>query len=62
MQLAERLATLPPQSVRETKRLLNDTVRRSVESLLATALATETASFDEHAFRANLLRMLAGKR
>lgn len=56
--LAERLAALPPQSVRETKALLNDAVRRMVESLLPRALETETASFDEPAFRANLDRML----
>lgn len=58
LELADRLAALPPQSVRETKRLLNDTVRSAVEGLLAAALATETASFDEPAFRANLARML----
>jgi len=56
--LADRLAALPPQSVRETKRLLNDTVRAAIERLLAGALASETASFDEPAFRANLARII----
>lgn len=60
IELAERLAALPPQSVRETKSLLNDAVGRVVESILARAIAiaTESESFDEPAFRANLERML----
>lgn len=58
LELAQRLAALPPQSVRETKRLLNDAVGRVVESILARAIATETESFDEPAFRTNLERML----
>lgn len=57
LELATRLAALPPQSVRETKRLLNAALRASVTSLLDEAVATETASFDEPAFRANLARM-----
>ncbi len=56
--LAHRLAGLPPQSVRETKALLNRAVRTAVESVLADAVAAETASFDEPAFRANLAGML----
>jgi len=59
--LAHRLAALPPQAVRETKALLNQAVRHAVESLLTDALATETASFDEPAFRANLERMRTRK-
>ncbi len=58
LELAQRLAALPPQSVRETKSLLNDAVGRVVESILTRAIATETQSFDEPAFRANLERML----
>ena len=57
IELAERLAALPPQSVRETKRLLNAGVARAVEGLLDDAVATETASFLEPAFQANLARM-----
>ena len=60
--LAERLAALPPQSVRETKALLNRALRAAVDSWLPDAVAAETASFDEPAFRANLARMLERKR
>jgi len=56
--LGQRIAKLPPQSVRETKRLLNAAVHRAIESLLDSAITTETQSFDEPAFRANLARML----
>ncbi len=58
LDLAQRLAKLPPQSVRETKRLLNAAVRASVDSLLPSAVEAESQSFDEPAFRANLQRML----
>ena len=61
LELGERIAALPPQSVRETKALLNRAVHNAVESVLADALARETESFDEPAFRANLGRMLSGK-
>jgi enoyl-CoA hydratase len=60
--LAERLAALPPQSVRETKRLLNEALRGSVERSLSNALEAETASFDEEPFRANLEQMRSKKR
>ena len=56
--LAQRIAKLPPQSVRETKRLLNAAVHSAVASLLDSAIATETQSFDEPAFQGNLARML----
>jgi enoyl-CoA hydratase len=59
--LAARVAALPPQSVRETKALLNHALRSAIDSLLDTAISTETASFEEAAFRANLSRMLAPK-
>jgi enoyl-CoA hydratase len=58
LELADRIAALPPQAVRETKALLNQSLKSAVEALLTTAIATETASFDEPAFRANLGRML----
>jgi enoyl-CoA hydratase len=58
LELAGRLATLPPQAVRETKALLNSAVHGMIESILARAIAAETKSFDEPAFRANLERML----
>ena len=56
--LAHRLAALPPQSVRETKALLNIAVRAAVENVLEAAIASETESFEEPAFQANLARML----
>jgi enoyl-CoA hydratase len=56
--LAERMAALPPQALRETLALLDNAVRAAVGSLLAGAIATETESFDEPAFQANLARML----
>jgi enoyl-CoA hydratase len=58
LEVAERMAKLPPQALRESKALLNKAVRASVESWLAGALAAESASFDEPAFQANLERML----
>jgi enoyl-CoA hydratase len=55
--LAQRVAKLPPQSVRETKRLLNAALHSAIGNLLDPAIATETQSFDEPAFQANLARM-----
>ena len=49
---------LPPQAVQATKELLNTSLRGVVDSALPTAMATETASFDEPAFQSNLARML----
>jgi enoyl-CoA hydratase len=43
--------------VRETKRLLNSAVQAAIGTLLDPAIATETRSFDEPAFQANLARM-----
>jgi len=57
IELAERFAALPPQSVRETKALLNRALHRAVDRLLDDALTAETASFHEPAFQANLARM-----
>jgi enoyl-CoA hydratase len=61
IELAERLAALPPQSVRETKALLNRALHRAVDTLLDDALTAETASFLEPAFQANLARMRSKK-
>src|SRR4051812_8529035 len=58
LKLGERIAKLPPQSVRETKRLLNSAVQAAVTNLLPTAIDVETESFDEPAFQTNLARML----
>ena len=61
LELAGRIAALPPQAVRETKALLNHAVRNAVDTLLDAAITTETASFDEPAFRENLSQMLQPK-
>lgn len=58
LELAERFASLPPQAVVESKRLLNDALHRVVATLLDSAIAAETASFDEPKFQENLARML----
>ena len=44
--------------MRETKALLNRAVRAAVENVLEEAIASETESFEEPAFQANLARML----
>jgi len=62
LELAERIAGLPPQAVRETKALMSHAVQTSIASLLDRALTTETASFDEESFRTNLTRMLSRTR
>lgn len=62
LEVAQRLAALPPQAVRETKALLNTALRGAVDTSLSGALEAETASFDEPAFQANLARMLDRKR
>jgi len=56
--IAQRMARLPPQSLRETKALLNRAVASAVAHALDAGIAAETRSFDEPAFRANLARML----
>jgi enoyl-CoA hydratase len=58
LELARRIAALPQQAVRNTKALLNHAMHSAIESLLETACVTETASFDESAFRTNLGEML----
>jgi enoyl-CoA hydratase len=59
LELAERLAALPSQAVRETKSLLNEAVRAAVATMLERAVAAESESFDEAAFQSNLARMRA---
>ena len=56
-QLAHRLAALPPQALRETRRLLDQPLARRVEEALDDALAAETRSFDEPAFQQTLARV-----
>jgi enoyl-CoA hydratase len=59
LELAARLAAMPPQSVRETKALLQRSVAAAVAGLLDDALARESESFDEQAFKANVERLQA---
>jgi enoyl-CoA hydratase len=56
--LAKRLAGLPPQSLHETRRFLNQPLLARLDEALDDLLAAETASFEEDAFRANLKAML----
>lgn len=58
--LADRLAKLPPQAVAGSKALLNHAVHQAVAALLGPGMDQESASFDEPAFQANLARMLSG--
>ena len=60
--LAQRLAALPPQSLRETRRVLNQPLVARVESALTDLMAAEIASFDEPAFQGNLSVALARRR
>jgi enoyl-CoA hydratase len=55
--LARRLAGLPPQSLHETRRFLNQPLVARLAQALDDLLTAETASFDEERFRANLAAM-----
>jgi enoyl-CoA hydratase len=55
--LALRLASLPPQALRETRRVLNQPLVTRLDEALNDLLAAETASFDEDHFRASLKAM-----
>jgi enoyl-CoA hydratase len=60
--LATRLAKLPPQSLRETRRVVNQPLVARVEAALDDVLTVETASFDEPAFQQRLASMRARQR
>jgi enoyl-CoA hydratase len=57
--LAERLASLPPQALRSTKRALNIHVRRAIEGVLDFALEAEYHSFDTPEHQAAVRRFLS---
>jgi len=61
LELAARMASLPPQALRESKALLNRALQHAVSSGLTGGVAAETASFDEPAFQANLARLRGGR-
>jgi enoyl-CoA hydratase len=56
--IAARLASYPSQAMRETKRLLNLALARSVESSLDDALAAEATSFNTEHFQRNLASLV----
>ena len=60
--LARKLAKLPPQSLRETRRILNQPLVARVDAALDDVLAVETQSFDEPAFQQRLAGMRARQR
>jgi enoyl-CoA hydratase/carnithine racemase len=53
-ELAKQLADVPPQALRETRRVLDQPLAARLEEALDDVLAAETASFDEDSFRTNL--------
>jgi enoyl-CoA hydratase len=55
--LALRLAKLPAQAVRETRRALNQPLLARVDAALDDLLGTETASFDEPEFQHTLAKL-----
>jgi len=62
VELAHRIAALPPQSVTETKQLLNAGLRAAVGQFLDDAIAAESRSFDTPELQANLTKLRAAAR
>lgn len=60
--LARRLAKLPPQALRETRRVLNQPLIARIDAALDELLAAETASFEEEVFQTNLRKLLDKRR
>jgi enoyl-CoA hydratase len=56
--LAQQLANLPPQALRETRRILNQPLAARIETALDDIIDAESKSFDEPAFREGLARLL----
>jgi enoyl-CoA hydratase len=61
LELAGRMADLPPQALRDSKALLNRALQHAVSSWLPGAVAAESASFEEPAFQGNLARLRGGR-
>jgi enoyl-CoA hydratase len=57
LDLARRVAAMPPQSVRGTLRALDKPLRDRLDGDLAAVLGAESRSFDEPEFQANLARL-----
>jgi enoyl-CoA hydratase len=62
VELAHRIAKLPPQAVVETKRILNAGLRLAMEQLLDDGIAAESRSFDTPELQANLVRLRPAER
>lgn len=62
LELARKIAKLPPQAVRETLFALDKSLRDRLDTDLPEVLEAEGRSFDEPAFRDNLRRMLERSR
>jgi enoyl-CoA hydratase len=60
--LARRLADLPPQALRETRRVLNEPLIARIEETLDALLDTETQSFEEEVFQTRLAKLLERRR
>lgn len=60
--LASRLAKLPPQALRESRRVLNQPLMTRMEDALDDVLAAEEKSFDEPVFQAALAAQIAKRR
>jgi enoyl-CoA hydratase len=56
--LATRLAALPPQALRETRRVVNQPLLARIDQSLDDLIATETASYDEPRFKQSLAKFL----
>jgi enoyl-CoA hydratase len=57
LEIAHKLATLPPQALRETKATLNAPLRDRLASEAESAFKSESASFDTPELQANLTAM-----
>ncbi len=55
---AKKIASLPPQAVEDTRRVMNLHMQRAVVATIDYALTAENRSFDSAELRANLDRML----
>ncbi|MGH1565275.1 enoyl-CoA hydratase/isomerase family protein [Mumia sp. DW29H23] len=59
VELAKRIAAMPPQSVRRTLHALDKPLRDLIDRNLTDVLADETQSFDEPEFQGNLERLVS---
>jgi enoyl-CoA hydratase len=62
LELARKLASLPPQALRETKAMLNAPLRDRLAAEASSAFRSESASFDTPDFRDNLAAMRSRSR